>query len=414
MNKLKLLMALLLIAIIPFASAAGVTVVKKELIDSQYGIITDYLGVGTQIYRLTYSDGTTEEIAETGTLLNLGAITEQTLGSNIDSSVCYSANLPVRVKTIQDSANSFSDQHKVQVWLNDYTLSLDGLLKESAVYTNLKVYDSGAFSIPSGFSSPLTIVVPYNQYEQNIRYEFLVVEYQMKKDGTWVRLSNPGTGTTTTFSSYIKWWNTYQSGAGRGSLTGGSCRYTAPQPSAPVEPTPPPATTRTIQVTSSPTGATVTSSGQTLGTTPFSLTLDSGSAKILTFSLAGYPSVAKGVDINTASPMTAVFASAPLPTIPPTLPPTPPPVVTTAPPLGTPVVTTIPGQTTTAPASTSGSGGMTVETEQPTGGATVTYEQEPILNGTTILIVLVIGIIVVVAYSKLYVQKGKGKGKRRN
>lgn len=87
----------------------------------------------------------------------------------------------------------------------------------------------------------------------------------------------------------------------------------------------------------------------------------------------------------------------------------PPPVVTTSPPQGTPVVTAIPSQTTPAPASTSGSGGMVFETEQPSGGATVTYEDEPIMNGTTILIVLVISIIAVVAYSKLYVQKGKGK-----
>ncbi len=413
MNKLNFLMALLLIALIPFASAAGVTVVKRELIDSQYGVITDVLGIGNQIYKVTYSDGTIEEVAVSGETLSLGAITDMPQGTDIASTVCYNAKSSVRVKTIQDSTNSFSDTHKIEVWYNDNMMSLDGLLLESRVYTNLKVYDSNAFQSSSSISTPYTIEIPYNNgYAANTEYLFMVVEYQMKKDGTWVRLSNPAFGATTTYTSKIKWWNTYQSGAGRGALTGGSCRYTVPQPPVAVEPTPPPATTRTIQITSNPSGATVTSSGQTLGTTPFSLTLDSGSAKILTFSLAGYPSVAKGVDINSASPMNAAFS---LPTTPP--PPvvtTVPPVMTTVPPVGTPVVTTIiPGQTTPAPTSTGGSGGMVVETEQPSGGATVTYEEAPIMSSETILVIVVIGVIAVVAYSKLYVQKGgKGKGRK--
>jgi len=401
MNKLNLLVALLLIALIPLASAAEVTVVKKELIDSQYGIITDVLGIGTKIYQITYSDGSTEQVAETGYLLSLGAITEMPSGSNIASTVCYDAVIQYRIKTISDSAgSSFSDIHKIQVWENDLMGSIELL---QANFPEYKIYDSNSFQSSSSISTPYTVTIPYAGYGANSRLPFMVVEYQQKTDGTWVRLSNPGTGTTTTVMTEITWWDTYQSGGGRGALTAGTCRYPVPQPSVITTPTVPPVTTKTIQVASTPSGATVTSSGQTLGTTPFSLNLDSSSAKILTFSLAGYPPVAKGVDINTASPMVAVFTSVSPPATP---------VITTVPP--PPDVTTVPGQTIPPPPSEGETGEMTFETEEPAGSATITYEEESMLNSTNILIVLVLGVIIVVGYTKMYVQNGKGKGKGKS
>ncbi|MDD5453996.1 MAG: PEGA domain-containing protein [Candidatus Ratteibacteria bacterium] len=403
MSKLKFWLVLVLIALIPFASAAGqVTVVKRELIDNQYGIFTSVLGIGNQIYKVTYSDGTTAEVSISGKTLSLGAITEIPSGTNIDTSVCYNAKTNVRVKTIQDSANSFTDTHRIEVWENDLGGSVDLLL---ANFPTNKVYDSNQFQSSSTISTPYSIEIPYRGYTAGQTIPFMVVEYQMKKDGTWVRLANPGWGVTSTYMLNIIWYNSYQSGAGRGALTGGNCKYPVPQPTVAATPTPIPVSTKTIQVISSPSGATVTSSGQTLGTTPFSLSLDSSSAKILTFTLAGYTSVAKGVDINTASPVSAVFISAsPTPAIgaiTPTQTPTP------VPTMGTP---NEPAPTSTASGET---GSAIVETEIPSGGAVITYEKESILTSTNILIAIIAIAIVYIGYTKLHIKEGKSKGKSK-
>ncbi len=395
-------------ASVSLVSAAGqLTVVKKEVIDSQYGFVGDLLGVGNRLYRITYSDGTTSEVMMLGSSLLKGAITEQPSGTTIWSSVCYNAKIDYRIKTVQDSTNSFTDTHKIEVWENDLGASVNLLKQEFPGY---KVYDSNSFSSSSTISTPYTVQVPYRGYAADQKMPMMVVEYQQKKDGTWVMLADPGYGKTSTFMIGVIWSSKYQSGSGVGSLSGGSCRYTAPQPSAPITPTPAPVTTKTIRVLSDPAGAEVTSSGASLGTTPFDLSTDSSSAKILTFTKFGYTTVAKGVDINTVSPVTVTLKSS---TIPVTTTPTP-----TTPVPTTPATTTSPSTAPdqAVPTSTSGTGGMTLETEPPASGggsSTITYEEESLLNSTNILIALVIGVIAVVGYTKLYVQKGKRKGKGR-
>ena len=386
---------------VSLVSAGQLTVIKEEVIDSQYGLLGDVFGIGNRLYRITYSDGTTSEVMKLGTSLLPGAITEQPSGTTIWSSVCYNAKIDYRIKTVQDSTNSFTDNHKIEVWENDLGASVNLLKQEFPQY---KVYDSNSFSSSSTISTPYTVQVPYRAYAANQKFPMMVVEYQQKKDGTWVMLADPGYGKTSTFMIGVIWSSSYQSGGGVGSLSGGSCRYSVPQPGAATTPTPAPATTKTIRVLSDPTGAVITSSGASLGTTPLDLTVDSSSAKILTFTLPGYTSAAKGVDVNTASPVTVALKSS---TIPVTTTPAP-----TTPAPTTPAPTT-PGQTTPAP--TSDSGGLTLETEPPAagGGSTITYEEESMLNSTNILIVLVIGVIAVVAYTNLYVQKGKNKGKRK-
>jgi len=406
MNKVKaigILIAILILssASVSLASAGQLKVIKEEVIDSQYGFLGDVLGFGNRLYRVTYSDGTTSEVMKLGSSLLPGAITEQPSGTTIWSSVCYNAKIDYRIKTVQDSTNSFTDNHKIEVWENDLGASVNLLKKEFPAY---KVYDTNSFSSSSSISTPYTIQVPYRAYPADQKMPMMVVEYQQKKDGTWVMLADPGYGKTTTLMIGVIWSSKYQSGSGVGSLSSGSCRYTAPQPSAPTTPTPAPITTKTIRVLSDPSGAEVTSSGASLGTTPFDLAIDSSSAKILTFTKFGYTSTAKGVDINTASPVTVSLTIPATPT--PTLPPTPSPDTTT------PAAPTIPGQTT--PVTTSGTGGLTLETEPLAAGSgsTITYEEESMLNSTNVLIVLVIGVIAVVGYTKLHIQKGKGKRRK--
>jgi hypothetical protein len=64
MNKIvSILIAVLILTSVSVASSVEQKkVVKKELIDSQYGFIGDLLGIGDRLYKLTYTDGSTQQI----------------------------------------------------------------------------------------------------------------------------------------------------------------------------------------------------------------------------------------------------------------------------------------------------------------------------------------------------------------
>jgi len=297
-NRMRLIISVLIILSLSTVSL-GREIVSKELLDSQYGTIGDWLNVGDRFYRVTYDDGTSEELIVAGApFLKTAAITEQVSSGNVDSSQCYNAILQYRVRTIQDDAKSYSLNHKIEVWRNDYNMNIPVSTTEAGLFTefpNWKVAFTPVFSNPEATPTLQTIQVPWEFGYRDDRMAFDVVEYQQKKTGEWIRVV-PGIASVVRVN--IKWWTTYQSGSGRGDLIPGCSG--APTPSVPTTPAPP----TSVSVSSSPSGVTVKTGGESgtvVGTTPFTLPIASGESKILTFVKAGYVTQAKGVSASTSS-----------------------------------------------------------------------------------------------------------------
>lgn len=118
---------------------------------------------------------------------------------------------------------------------------------------------------------------------------------------------------------------------------------------------------------------------------------------------SGFIAIQKSVTVDYGTSVAVSVTLSPIPTVAPTIQ-MPPPQTTIPQPTPTSVQSTQPQNT---PTNTPGI--STLGTEQPNTKETetVTYEPESILSTTNILIVLVVALVVVVAYSKLYVQKGK-------
>lgn len=353
-----------------------------ELTNLEYSILSK-IGLGSRTYTITYEDGTfINRIIKGGLLTG------------------YILTVPERVE-VPVGGTAGDGKVDVTLFLDGVSCSLSGS-SSSNQHTYSFAYDS--LQQKKFFSSIITL--PCGKMDDH--------KFTISGWGTENAINKPGE-----YTIYIEDKIYLPSGT---IVTDHNFFYlgvTGTVAPAPVS-TPTPTSEGSIRVTSNVPGAVyIDGTGVGLSGNTFPVMAGGHDIKVVT---SGYTVYTKSVTVDYGSSvLVSAFLSKiapPVPTVP-TPVPTIPKLVPTAStstststistPAPTTAVATVPSQPT--PEQT---GGMTLETEPLAsgGGATITYEEESLLNGTNVLIVLVIGVILVVGYMKLYVQKERGKRRK--
>ena len=332
-------------------------VVKKELVESQYGTLGDLVGIGDRVFIETYADGSTEKVFERTTLaLAKATIIEvgggsttfwQTEGQNVNVNIrVQGVNVPSAKKyscTTTSTGTNTCTKHKFEIF------DVQG----SSAYYYVPSTSPLMAPLPSSLNSNPSVLATLQVKGQNAgEIHPYLKEYVELNDGSWMG------GSTTKSSEYVLtiiWTQSTQAGTATPATTPiavPTIVITNPNYVAP--------TLKTILInvvdskTSYPIDGTavITSGGSTLGTAPLAITVQSDATKILYVKNTGYFTGVVTVAGTDASPFTVKLnpipvAATPAPTVAPTVAPTT--VVTPAPGEPTAAPTTAPVTTTAAP-----------------------------------------------------------------
>lgn len=365
----------LLLASTQFVSAVELrTVIKEQLLESQYGAIGDFFGVGDRVYRVTYEGGAQERVwKKSGSFLSKATITQTP--SDMTATEGQAANYSIMVQAPNlprfTNGTGFAE-HKFMIY--DDTGAQQELVSE--------IIEP---QVPVETSKSITFKIS-NTSTAGKRFYFMKEFVKDMTTGTWVSGEES------------------QSSEWRFEIN------ILPIVAAPAE-------TKTIQVDTIPTNSSITYLDAVIGTTAKNFTLETGQTKILVFKQEGYVTTMKGISPSTTTPfiiqLTKVMVESPAPT---------------------PEASPTPAEKEAAPSSGSsgsgnrGSGAPIIETtaspEQIANAFRSTKPVEPAstqqpqteentvynvgLAGAVLVILLVIGYV---AYTNLYVQKGKSRRK---
>lgn len=408
MNNRTVVLTLVLITLvlIPAVSAAGTgtNVIKtKKLVQSQYGVIGDWLGYGDRVYDITYTNGVTQTVFERTTLfkgLKPGTII-QTTGTQWQT-----AGQPVSVNFRVQGVNlplfcpsgCTATTHRFE--LDDITTDYRNILTSAPAQYLLN---------PLSYQNKVTLTIPAQGAGKRT---FLVKEYVLATDGRWI----PGAESLSSDMTFdVIWTQSQQSGTSTPIAT----------PSATVAPSNPgyvaPSPAKDIVVDSVPSGATLQVGGGSVGNTPVQLTLfETDGTKTIILTKGGYKTSVSTISYNSPSLVTVTLEA----------------VATFTPQAGSGTGTGTGTGTDTGTGAGTGTGvgtGTGTGTPQPTAtssmgvdygtpaatsGMSQEYGSEGSSgsNGSMYLILGVIALIVVIAavvYPKPLEKKGKsGKGKK--
>ncbi len=366
---LLLISVLILLTSTQFVSALELrTVIKEQLIESQYGAIGDFFGIGDRLYRVTYEGGAQERVwKKSSSLLSKATITQTP--SDMIATEGQAANYSFMVQAPNlprfTGGTGFAE-HKFMIY--DDTGAQQELVSE--------IIDS---NIPTATPKSITFKIS-NTSTAGKRFYFMKEFVKDKTTGTWV------SGAESQSSEWRFEINILLKVV------------------APVE-------TRTIQVDTAPTNSSITYLDAVIGTTAKNFTLETGQTKILVFKQEGYVTMMKGISSSTTTPfiisLTKVMVASSAPT--PEVSPTPEKEVASS---------------SGSSSGTRGSGVPIVETTaspeqianafRSTTSAATDISQQPQTEdngfssvGLAGIVLVILSVIGYMAYTNLYVQKGK-------
>jgi len=399
----------LLLTLTQLASAIELRmVIKEELIESQYGIIGDFFGVGDRLYRVTYEGGAQERVwKKSGSLLSGATIISTPSGmTTLEGQAATYYFVAQAPDLTRFTGGTGFAEHRFMMY--------DDTTADSAL-----VSDIIDLQVPVATTKEIMFGVPAT-LPAGKRFFFMKEYVKDKTTGEWV----------TGIDSQASEWRFEV--------------YVMPVFSVP-------APVMTIRVDTIPTSSTITYFDSVIGVTAKDFPLQAGQTKILVLSKEGYVSVMKGISSSTVTPfiisLTKVSTSIPALPCPEVSPPLCPDGKLVSQPLvsGCPVpptcvlnnITSTPisadgdvvptsqtppsaagsansvGEGTSIPTKSSVSGvikeltsdSITPPPESRTGNKTIYNIGLVGIIGTTILIISYL------AYTNLYVHKGTGKGK---
>lgn len=373
----------LLITSTQFVSAMELRkVIKEQLLESQYGVIGDFFGIGDRIYRVTYEGGAREQVWKKSSLFLSKATITQT-PSDMIATEGQIANYSIMVQAPNlprfTNGTGFAE-HKLMIY--DDTGAQQELVSE--------IIES---QVPVATSKSITFKIS-NTSTTGKRFYFMKEFVKDKTTGTWVSGAES------------------QSSEWRFEIN------VLPIVIAPVE-------TKTIQVDTIPTNSSITYLDAVIGTTAKNFTLETGQTKILVFKQDGYVTMMKGISSSTTTPfiiqLTKVMVASPAPT-------------------PEEVSSTPTEKEVTQPSGSSGSGNRgsgtpiietTASPEQIANAFRSTKPVEPGITqqqqtednifsnvGLAGIVLVILSVIGYMAYTNLYVQRGKqnrksGKEKKK-
>ncbi len=256
---LLLISVLILLTSTQFVSALELrTVIKEQLIESQYGAIGDFFGIGDRLYRVTYEGGAQERVwKKSSSLLSKATITQTP--SDMIATEGQAANYSFMVQAPNlprfTGGTGFAE-HKFMIY--DDTGAQQELVSE--------IIDS---NIPTATPKSITFKIS-NTSTAGKRFYFMKEFVKDKTTGTWV------SGAESQSSEWRFEINILLKVV------------------APVE-------TRTIQVDTAPTNSSITYLDAVIGTTAKNFTLETGQTKILVFKQEGYVTMMKGISSSTTT-----------------------------------------------------------------------------------------------------------------
>ncbi|MDD5453992.1 MAG: hypothetical protein PHW62_00630 [Candidatus Ratteibacteria bacterium] len=391
-----LVATLVLLTSTQFVSAEELRkIIKEERIESQYGVIGDFFGIGDRLYRVTYEGGVQERVwKKSGSLLSKATITELPLGLTINEGQTANYTFKAQAPNLpRFTGGTGFAQHRFRIY--DDTESQQVLAAE--------IIDS---QIPVATSKQIGFIIP-GTLPAGKRFYFIKEDVKDRTTGIWV------SGVDS------------QSSEGRFEID------ITPKAVTPVQ-------TKTILVDTIPTNATITYLNSPIGVTAKDFVLETGQTKILVFSQAGYVTVMKGLSFYSTIPFiitmnkvaVVVPAVEPIPatTVPGT---TPKPTVSET-------NLSLKEQAPSSGSSSGGTGAGTKASSQPIAETTANPQDianafrssvsgindsqasnpQPLTGNKIIyniglagIILVVISVIGYVAYTNMYVQKGKQKKK---
>jgi PGF-CTERM protein len=181
------------------ALANNKTVVSKVLEESQYGTLGGWVGIGDRLYRVTYDDGTTEDVFERTSTLSTGEIVEggqstifQTQGN------AAILNFRVRGLNLPKFTTGTTSHHRFEIW-DDYN----------------NIISTSEYDIPvaSFTQMPISISIPYKTLGT---FLYFIHESVRANDGKYISEVNYAYGgdTKTTSSTHFEviWTQSGQGG----------------------------------------------------------------------------------------------------------------------------------------------------------------------------------------------------------
>jgi len=286
MRFLLLISILILLASTQVGSAVEQKkIIKQELIESEYGVLGDFFGVGDRLYQVTYQGGASEPVLRrTNSFLSKATIVSSPPEISVTEGQPVSINIVVQAPNLARFTGSIGfAEHKFKLF--DDTAAQQILITE--------ISDP---NVPLNTTKTITFIIS-NFSTVGHRFYYLQEFVKDRTTGTWVSGSESA-------SSEMRF-----------EVIVNSTTLSSSQLSQ-----------QTIRVDTVPTGANVSYMDTVLGTTPTDIRLLAGESKILSISKEGYITTKKGISVGTTSPFVITLSSiepvgaTPTPTPTPTLP----------------------------------------------------------------------------------------------